>query len=365
LHNPAYDDAGSKDYENLIKAKLAEGKILAWDIEIGRLEEYKNKPDVISSQIAECNATIEILQKSKAEYKQMLDDESEKYIAKRSKENIDIPLEKNYTGNPLFFLRNQNNSCWIDSIIYFLFAIDEFSYYFNEMYRNNFEIIGNYIRKGDSKNLVGILSWNQDFLGTLLYNYQPNGYNDVAEVATKIFDTVSTITLDERTTGNPNAWYDNSQYLLSNGNSNNLDQNNFFSTLFPNYLFTDFPNNLILQNPTNHLSRYNEIVTGNLEYLRNVLIDDIVVPNKLLNTTSRATYKLVSFIVNTGDGTHFICYFLKETQWWKYNDSKDDFKFEKQINLTNIQTEIKSKNVSKIVLYNYSYEGEEPINVQT
>ena len=358
LYNPAYDNVESKEYKEFIEAKIAQGKILDWDIEIKRLEKYKTDNSTDKTAIQQCDATIKILEKQKNIYKQKLDEKSKKYIADRSGKNKDKKLEN--TENPLFFLQNQNNSCWIDSIIYFLYAIDNFndSYFFKPLYIAYFTNIGDFINNSKNKNSYGSLDWDQNFLRSLLTSeYQSRGFNDVAEVANVIFDQLLFIR-EIQTTSEETRYFINSQYLLSDGNSNNLDQNSFFLTLFPNYLFTDFPRNLILQNPTNHQSQYKAIVTGNLEYLRSVLIDNIIVPNNVFSTTTTATYKLVSFIVNTGDGVHFICYFLKNSQWWKYNDSKTDLKFEKKNNLKRIQTEIASEPNSKIVLYNYIYESE-------
>ena len=74
VHNPAYDTAGSIDYKNLIEAKLAEGKILAWDDEIKRLKEQidlKNKDSSLTIDINQCKATIKILEENKEKYNQI------------------------------------------------------------------------------------------------------------------------------------------------------------------------------------------------------------------------------------------------------------------------------------------------------
>ena len=163
---------------------------------------------------------------------------------------------------------------------------------------------------------------------------------------------------DERTRENRINLFDSSQYLLSNGHSSHLNKSTFFPTLFPNYIFGLFPRNLILQNPTNNQSQYDSTVGGDIDYLRSLLIDYINIRRFYTRYTSldinyEATYQLVSFIVNLNNGNHFICYFLRNNQWWKYDDTNTEYKFKKKTNLIRIQTKIVSKKRSKIVLYNY------------
>jgi len=352
-HNEDYDIPGKEPYKILIENEIRQKKILDWDIEIKRITEYKKTPDLTEVEKNQCQENIKILEKNKIEYNEQLKLANTKYSEKRK--NTDRELDSNYAKNPLFFLQNSGNTCWIDSLIYFLFAINKFFYTFKHQYNVNFQIIGNYIIDQNNKNKHGFLNWDNNFLSSLNSDYQRRGFADLAEVAFKIFAPLNYIALDERILQkDKKALIENSQYLMSQGSATNLNKDNFFLSLFKNYVFLAFPQNLILQNPTNNLNQYDISVGGNIDYLKSLIIEEIMVNDNQNKPKSQATYKLVSFIVNLDNGIHFICYFLRNSQWWKYDDTKTDFKFEKETDLKSIQTKITSEPLSKIVLYNYS-----------
>ena len=274
---------------------------------------------------------------------------------------------------PLFFFNYANNSCWIDSLIYFLYGPDaakKFYFFSTGVFDENFRQIQQYIEINPK--MYGVIGniWNNEFLQTLFFpknNYKRSGYNDPADVLSTILEIWDII-------GNQNQvkpdgfGTQSSQLILSAQIPNITDQieENFFKSTYK-YSFNGFPQNILLQSPTTgRAEQHNR--NENYTAMKKLILPEIKVnefPKDYSEPQRQATYKLISFLVNLGDGIHYVCYFLRNSQWWKYDDSNLEHKFELisgEITNLNIISNNNNSQLAKIVLYNYIFESEEYIN---
>jgi len=259
---------------------------------------------------------------------------------------------------PLMFLENCKNpyTCWIDSLLYFLYGFTSdklIKYYINNKISNNFLIASEYIKFGkDLKDqcILKVNNWNENFLRSLLFQtneYNPNGMNDPVQVLENILETIrGTSTTEAINRKKPDSI---SQLIKPKDEINNkiqITEDNFYSTFYEGTTISDLMNNFLFQSCAARRSR----VTSKY---RSLLVPKIKIPFFNLGNPEAAqvNFNLKSFIVYKG-GSHYVCYFIYNDQWWYYNDLIVDSSFRKKDSLEAISQEIENS-TDYIILYNY------------
>ena len=256
---------------------------------------------------------------------------------------------------PLMFLNNciDPYTCWIDSLLYFLYGfsnVNYYSYFTKNNFTENFMMAFEYIKFGkDLKDqcILQINKWNVNFLQRLLpqqNEYRIEGFNDPAQVLENILETIQgTSTTEAERQEKP----DPISQLIKPKDESIIDyeitQDNFYNTFYEDTKIKDLLNNFLFQTCAGRRGK------SSSRY-RSLLLANIKIPIYNGETAANINYNLQSFIVHKG-GIHYVCYFNNSGQWWYYNDLANNFT--KENSLEDIKKKIDST-TDYIILYNYA-----------
>jgi hypothetical protein len=261
----------------------------------------------------------------------------------------------------LMFLNNCKKpyTCWIDSLLYFLYGfsnVNYYSYFIKNNFSEKFLIAFEYIKFGKELkdecilNINGI-NWNVNFLQSLLpgrNEYSYIGMNDPVQVLENILGTIAgTSTTEAESLKRP----DHISQLIKPRNETKteitIDQATFYNNFYEGTKIYEEKNNFLFQSCAGRRlkdkSKYKSLLLANI---------DIPIFKDNSENPDRVTYELKSFIVYKG-GSHYVCYFNNSGQWWYYNDLAADNKFTFKNNLDDITKEIDTSRTDYIILYNY------------
>ena len=271
------------------------------------------------------------------------------------KQNASLSVSSSSTDQPLLmFLKNCTNpyTCWIDSLLYFLYGIsnlNNFNYYMKENFSENFIIAFQFIIYGKDLKNQCILQindkWNVNFLRMLLpqnNEYNEAGFNDPVQVLENILGTIDGNTTLHSAPGNPHI----SQLIYPNHEPKNFivaKKDNFYSLFYAQTTIGDLKENFLFQSCAGRRGK------NNSRY-KSLLLATINIPIFKSNSENFYIFELKSFIVHKG-GTHYVCYFNNSGQWWYYNDLVNEFT--KENSLKDIKQKIDTSRTDYIILYNY------------
>jgi hypothetical protein len=253
---------------------------------------------------------------------------------------------------PLMFLENciRPFTCWIDSLLYFLYGISNiknYDYYMKEDFGIYFLIAYTYLTNSRNKNncllIIDNKYWNEEFLQRLLpqkNEYNKHGFNDLVKVLENILGTIVGNTTLDSAPGN----FSISQLIYPDHEPIDYikaTQNNFYNLFYEATKIGDLKNNFLFQTCAGRRLK------ADSKY-KSLLLPTINIP--IFLPAKNFEYELKSFIVHKG-GNHYVCYFNYDGQWWYYNDLAKNFT--KEGSLEDISTKIENSKTYYIVLYNY------------
>jgi len=315
------------------------------------LKDEKNKENFLNHLLEELqatlaqntNANIDFLKKSIQEQLNLNNS------LQKIKQNASSSGSSGSTEQPLLmFLNNciKPYTCWIDSLLYFLYGTNSNSnYYMKKKFRQNFYLAFEYLTKGANTNncLINIdNNWNVEFLQSLLpqqNEYSYIGMNDPVQVLENILETIRGTTLLENAPGKPQI----SQLIYPDHEPEYVvaTQNNFYNLFYEKTVINDRMNNFLFQTCAGRRGK------SSSKY-KSLLLANITIPIYNGETSANINYNLQSFIVYKG-GSHYVCYFKYNNDWWYYNDLVNNFT--KENSLEEITTKINKTDY--IILYNY------------